>query len=178
MCINVMEDIVKLKTCTKCKKEYPATEEYFYRSAASEDKLFSMCKKCKKESSRKSRSREGVKGEIISVVLTKKEKEIIDDFAKSSHMNTSTYVRKVVFKNASIILKDLRNYEQLESEVEHLSYYVSKVGTNINQIAKNLNSGKSVSETTIKKIIEVMEKLNEKMEYIEEQVYSVYKKWQ
>lgn len=93
-------------------------------------------------------------------------------------MNTATYVRNVVIKNAPIIVKDMGNYEKLEKEIEQLSYFLSKIGNNINQISKNLNEGGSVSDSTIKKMVEVMSRLDEKMESIEEQVCSVYRKWQ
>jgi hypothetical protein len=35
-----------MKTCSKCKKEYPATREYFYKHKQSSDSLFPSCKKC------------------------------------------------------------------------------------------------------------------------------------
>lgn len=42
---------MKTKTCTKCKKEYPATTEYFYKSAR--DGLISRCRACASEDARK-----------------------------------------------------------------------------------------------------------------------------
>lgn len=35
-----------MKTCFKCKEEFPATKEYFYGNKAKHDKLSSYCKKC------------------------------------------------------------------------------------------------------------------------------------
>ena len=168
---------MEVKVCTTCKKEYPATEKYFTKCDENKDKLFSMCKECKNKSLRKSRDKEEVRGKQISVSLTNKEKEIIEGYAKDSNMNTGAYVRNVVLKNAPIIVKDLGNYEKLEDEIEQLSYYLSKVGNNINQIAKNLNAGKGVSASTIEKMTKVMEKLDDRMKNIEGQVCSIYQKW-
>ena len=41
------------KTCSKCKKELPATLEYFYREKIVKSGLSSRCKKCKYECSKK-----------------------------------------------------------------------------------------------------------------------------
>ena len=35
-----------VKTCFRCKQEFPATKEYFYGNKAKSDKLSSYCKKC------------------------------------------------------------------------------------------------------------------------------------
>lgn len=35
-----------MKTCWKCKQEYPATTEFFYRNRRRKDNLQGMCKKC------------------------------------------------------------------------------------------------------------------------------------
>jgi hypothetical protein len=36
-----------MKTCAKCKIEFPATTEYFYKNKQNKDGLYSYCKKCK-----------------------------------------------------------------------------------------------------------------------------------
>jgi uncharacterized protein YlaI len=46
-----------MKTCSKCKKEYPATPEYFYRELRNKDGLHYLCKLCKKDIDYKSRNR-------------------------------------------------------------------------------------------------------------------------
>lgn len=43
-----------MKMCSKCKIEYPATTEYFTKDKNRTDGLFSCCKKCKNEISKKS----------------------------------------------------------------------------------------------------------------------------
>lgn len=43
---------IRNKICTKCKKEYPATLEYFAHTKGRLDGLFSWCRACKKESDR------------------------------------------------------------------------------------------------------------------------------
>ena len=87
-------------------------------------------------------------------------------------------MRKILLENAPIIVRDLGNYENLEKEVEQLSYFYKKVGNNINQIAKVLNQGGPVSASTIVKLIKTLELLDKKMSVIEDAVCSVYKKWQ
>lgn len=37
-----------IKICNRCKKEKPATKEYFHASSESKDGLYSLCKECKK----------------------------------------------------------------------------------------------------------------------------------
>ena len=41
------------KICTKCKKEYPATPEYFTRNKSCRDGLHTFCKTCKRNQNRK-----------------------------------------------------------------------------------------------------------------------------
>ena len=53
LCYNIKEVIrLTTKTCNKCKKEYPATVEYFHRSKKSKDGLVNDCKKCACERAR------------------------------------------------------------------------------------------------------------------------------
>lgn len=44
---------IKMKVCTKCGRELPATQEYFYRKSASKDGLRTECKECHKPNSKK-----------------------------------------------------------------------------------------------------------------------------
>lgn len=41
-----------IKTCTKCKKKYPATTEFFYKNKSKKDGLSNWCKECDKAYSR------------------------------------------------------------------------------------------------------------------------------
>lgn len=43
----LMADVIVLKTCTKCKRQLPATPEYFHRSKKFKDHLYPSCKDCK-----------------------------------------------------------------------------------------------------------------------------------
>jgi len=49
--IFISKDI-SIKTCTKCKKTYPATSEYFHRHKMRRDGLDPWCKECKKRYSK------------------------------------------------------------------------------------------------------------------------------
>lgn len=40
-----------MKKCYKCKKDFPATSEYFYRNASRKDGLQTDCKECKRKHS-------------------------------------------------------------------------------------------------------------------------------
>lgn len=42
-----------MKICSKCKTEYPATNEYFHKNSRAKDGLFSSCKPCSIKSSKK-----------------------------------------------------------------------------------------------------------------------------
>lgn len=46
---------METKVCTKCGRELPATAEYFYRSKATKDGLWSYCKACNREAKREER---------------------------------------------------------------------------------------------------------------------------
>ena len=41
-----MECLNKNRICSMCKKEFPATEEYFYKNKSSPDGCKSICKLC------------------------------------------------------------------------------------------------------------------------------------
>ena len=45
---------ISLKTCTKCKKTYPATTDYFHKHKKRKDGFDPWCKQCKKEYAQKS----------------------------------------------------------------------------------------------------------------------------
>ena len=167
-----------MKVCTTCKKEYPATPEYFVRRKSSKDGLSSRCKECTRKSHKKSDSKEENRGMRVCTSLSKKEKEKIEEYAKDCGLDLSKYMRKVLLENAPIIVRDIGNYENLEREIEQLSYFYKKIGNNWNQIAKVLNQGGLVSVSTIDKLIKTLELLDKKMSVIEDAVCSVYKKWQ
>ena len=167
-----------IKVCTTCKKEYPATSEYFIKDKKSSDGLSSMCKLCIKDSQKRSMTKKENRGMKIYTRVSQEEKEKIEEYAKDCGLDLSKYMRKVLLENAPIIVRDLGNYENLEKEVEQLSYFYKKAGNNINQIAKVLNQGGPVSASTIVKLIKTLELLDKKMSVIEDEVCSVYKKWQ
>lgn len=65
----------KLKPCSKCKKEYPATVEYFHRNKYRKDGLHNQCKGCRKSLNReprkkqKSRRETHIKEEVIGITV-------------------------------------------------------------------------------------------------------------
>ena len=47
-----MARVIKIKKCTKCGNEYPATLDYFHKDLTKKDGLHSWCKNCKLEKDR------------------------------------------------------------------------------------------------------------------------------
>lgn len=46
-----------MKTCIKCKEEYPATTEYYYKAKTNKDGLNNQCKECKRKQAKKYQER-------------------------------------------------------------------------------------------------------------------------
>lgn len=152
------------KRCTKCNNLYPATNEYFnYRNKTNEE-LQSQCKTCFRETVKKSRERNG--RECLIIDITNKDKKIIENNAKRSGLDISKYIRYVAIKNQPIIIKDIGNLEAVETKIGNLEYEIKKLGNNINQIAKVLNEGNTVPGATINSLLEVLKRLDSRMEKI------------
>ena len=95
-------------------------------------------------------SEEGrLRNKNIRLWLTKAEHKFISDKAKYCQLSVSTYLRKVAVDGP--IIK--RDYEGLSE--------VSKIGVNINQIARRVNTRGSVIERDIEELRVQYEKLFE-----------------
>ncbi len=75
----------------------------------------------------------------ILIRLTIEEKKMIQHFAKSEGSSTTDYLlslglKKVIISNRIEYLNDLRNY----------NFEISKIGNNINQLAKHVNQARKL----------------------------------
>lgn len=164
---------METRKCNRCKKEFPLTREYFYWRNKAENELQSFCISCFKEMKKNLTTNKDDK-EFVGAYVNKKEKEIIEKNAFKVGLNISQYLRYIALKNQSIIIKDLVELEPIEKTFGNIEYQIKKLGTNVNQISKNLNEGGSISEATIISLINVLEKLNLKMEEIEKVIAKGY----
>lgn len=84
----------------------------------------------------------------FKIMLTEKEKERIVENAKCLGFdNVGAYARKMMLDGYIINLKSAD-----DKDLKHLMSEVSRIGNNINQIAKGLNSTHRIYESDIKEI--------------------------
>lgn len=84
----------------------------------------------------------------VHVRLSEKEFEILTELAEkdlSSKMadgrsNLSAYIRNAIFVN--------RRPKDMKREIRNLNFQIRKIGVNINQVTKKINSGYFVQEDT------------------------------
>ena len=107
--------------------------------------------------------------------LTPDDKKTIENNAKKMGLKISDYARYTLIKNKPLIIKNIIELEPIEKAFGNLEYQVNKLGNNVNQIAKNLNQGGTVKESTINDLINVMNILNKRLEVIENEIIKAYK---
>lgn len=90
--------------------------------------------------------------EQILIFVTEEEKEMIKEkMEQYGTDNMSGYIRKMAI-DGYVIKKDY-------SELKDLIYEIGKIGTNINQIAKRVNTTSSIYEVDVNDIKRKMDKL-------------------
>lgn len=114
------------------------------------------------------------RSEVITVRVTRKEKELITKNVEASGLDFSKYIRHVAITNQPIIIKDIVDLELVESKIGNIEYEINKLGVNVNQIAKVLNEGNVVPLTTINSLLNVLERLDKKIETINEVIAKSY----
>ena len=70
-----------MKTCSKCKGEFPATTEYWHRNKSAKDGLYSWCKDCHRGASREAKRRlvtDPATGEVIKAGALAKRRLVTD----------------------------------------------------------------------------------------------------
>lgn len=156
------------KICTRCKKEYPATLEFFHKKKNGLYGLHSVCKECRlKEKKEKDKNKSDDK-RTIHITISKDEYDAAAKRAKELNMNINDYAKLGLLKsNSKYIISLDKNLTDNEA------YELSKIGTNINQIAHICNATGNVYQSEIKNIMEliqrcwvVMDKMYEKINEI------------
>jgi len=90
------------KICSTCKKEYPATPEYFYRTKNIKCGLVAQCKECKKEiygsyyKKYRERNREWIR-EYMREWSRKKKKENIAEWRRARNRSDKAYLNNKRF---------------------------------------------------------------------------------
>lgn len=88
----------------------------------------------------------------IHVMVTEEEKEIIEERRKlAGFQNTGAYMRKIAI--------DGRIFKIDHSPLRELSSHLTKVSTNINQIAKRVNSTDSIYKEDVAELKEMTEEI-------------------
>ena len=102
------------------------------------------------------------RNERLYVMVTSEEKEIIKGKMRKSGMTNLGEFIRLALTYTNIINVDI-------SAMRDLSYEINKIGVNINQIAKAVNTRKSF-------FLSEMKEINEKMELIQSMILEFYKR--
>lgn len=152
---------VKMKKCNICKKEYPATMEYFYRKG---DKLQSRCKKCDKEIRKINLKKEKEKLSKSRIVLTENEEKIFSKRAEEFNMNKADFLKLIILKGES------EPFVKINPECfDIFNYQIMGIARNINQIAYVCNMTQNIHTTDIEKLREEVKKIREWQSKLEEE---------
>ena len=88
-------------------------------------------------------------------------KKLVDNYDKSQFNSKASYVRNCIFGNSTDVIElkieDDLTYKLFSTKQE---LELKRQGSNINQLAKNLNSNKFLTSTDKKKIQENLEELS------------------
>lgn len=95
----------------------------------------------------KGRKKMGKKQNVISLRLNEVEKAQLFEKAQDAQMNISTFLKKSALN--AIIVKPNRNYMDLISAV-------NRMGNNLNQIAKKVNSNEYIDQMPILEHLEII----------------------
>lgn len=95
---------MKTKICTKCKKEFPATTEFFYSDRSKKLGLCSSCKECHRKSYKRQRK---------NILLYKKhQRNDNPDYMRQWRKDNPGYNEKYYQKNRSKILENQKDYRK------------------------------------------------------------------
>lgn len=149
-----MEEINKKVCAGQCGRELPATLEYFYKKKNGLYGVGSVCKKCdniRRKNNLKINKDNGMK--TVSTTITKEEYEEALKRSKEINMNMNDYMKLGLLKNNSkyMICVD-------KTLTDNEAYELSKIGTNINQIAHVCNATGKVYSSDIKALKEMIER--------------------
>lgn len=144
---------IKMKKCSICKKEYPATIEYFYRDG---NGLQSRCKKCDKERRKINLKKEKEKSSKSRIVLTEKEEKTFAKRAEEFNMSRADFLKLIILKGES------EPFVKINPECfDIFNYQIMGIARNINQIAHVCNMTQNIHITDIESIREELKKIRE-----------------
>lgn len=114
-----------------------------------------------------------VRDVFIGVLLTQKEHEFLckkaeedkETRCRNGKKNLSAYIRKCVLQESGY-------QPRVERELKNLTYQVRKIGVNVNQAVKKINSGyysRDVCEELLINLEEINQKFSEFSELLEEE---------
>ena len=106
-------------------------------------------------------NKENKTGQLL-IRVTSTEKKNIQEKALAAHMSVSSYMIKLS-EDKKIIVAE---------KIPQLLYEISKIGTNINQVAKIANTQKIVNNRLLENITEGMNELEKLLQKILSEVYN------
>ncbi len=141
------------KQCAKCGHIFPATLEFFYKKKNGLYGIGNVCKKCdniRRKKNIENRKKNGM--QTVSTSLSKEEYEETLKRAEKIGLNINDYLKLGILQNNSkyMICVD-RNLTDNEA------YELSKIGTNINQIAHFCNGHHKIYSSDIRYLKELMD---------------------
>jgi len=89
---------------------------------------------------------------VVSVRLDDKTYNNLVEQAKNLDLTLSDLIRKKLTKNKNIVIK---NDNKKLYELNRLNLQISKIGNNINQIAKYVNTQKIIDKIVAKALLEI-----------------------
>ncbi len=149
----------EIKICSRCKKEYPNTNEFFYKKR---DELRSICKECDKKL-RKERAKKE-KGLKIRISLQEKEEKAISKKAEENNMSRNDYLKLMILNAESV------PFIKINPECfDVFNYQIMGIARNINQIAHVCNMTQNIHITDIENLREEVKKIREWQSKLEEE---------
>lgn len=111
------------------------------------------------------------KDKRLNIRVTTEEFNFLKEkFAESKCKNFSTFIREKIL--------DITGYHSatLALQLYHLRWEINKIGTNINQATRKINSTGISSQEDIEELLSKQEKINELMNRYEKLVLETWKK--
>lgn len=96
-----------MKECNQCKKQLPATREYFYGCKKNKNGLYSICKECKKEN---------IKKHSLKPEVNEKKAEYAKEYRQQNKEKKAQYLREYRKKNKEKITESKKLYYQKNKE--------------------------------------------------------------
>jgi len=107
----------------------------------------------------------------IEIRLTKEEKKMIQEYAKSDRFTISDYIKQMALKKAVV-----SNRVEYTTDLRNLNFELNKIGNNVNQMAKHFNSKREMDTQDFKAFQGTMAAYLEKMTVVERQLKLMYSK--